>query len=341
MIDKRFYINKSPYSLTQIAASIDATIVKPANSQQVFPENVMISDIEPLDFGSSGCLSFLSNAKYSKSLEDSLSTACIVDQSFQGKAPEGMWLLESENSYYSYSLALKLFYIPNLSQYGAQHGERKIHPSVTIGQNAVIEDGAEIGENSHIGAGSFIGHGVKIGKNAQIASNVTISYSIIGDDVCILPGARIGQDGFGFATYRTKHHKIFHIGRVIIGNDVEIGANTTIDRGSLKDTIIEDGVRIDNLVQIGHNVHIGKGTIIVAQVGIAGSSKIGNFCALGGQVGVAGHITVADKVQISGQAGIIQNVTESGAILGGTPAVPIRDWHKQSIALRNLVKSRK
>jgi UDP-3-O-[3-hydroxymyristoyl] glucosamine N-acyltransferase len=127
---------------------------------------------------------------------------------------------------------------------------------------------------------------------------------------------------------------------VIIGNDVEIGANTTIDRGSLQDTIIEDKVKIDNLVQIGHNVRIGAGSVIVAQVGIAGSSEIGRYCALGGQVGVAGHIKIADRVQVAGQGGVIQNIGEEGLVVAGTPAVPIRDWHRQSVTLKRLVNQR-
>jgi UDP-3-O-[3-hydroxymyristoyl] glucosamine N-acyltransferase len=336
MADKRFYINKSPYSLSYIASSINAEIVNLSTQKSLPPEEIMISDITALDASQEGCLSFLSNIKYAQVLATSSASACIIDKNFQGSVPRGMWLLRSENAYYAYALALQLFYAPRSS--GAHKSD--VHPSVQLGKHVVIEDGVEIGENSCIGAGSFIGCGVKIGKNTRIDANVTISYSIIGDDVVILPGASIGQDGFGFATHQMKHHKIFHIGRVVIGNDVEIGANTTIDRGSLQDTVIEDGVRVDNLVQIGHNVRIGRGSIVVAQVGIAGSSKVGNFCALGGQVGVSGHVTIADRVQIAGQGGVIQDVLDAGVVLGGTPAVPIRDWHRQSIALRKLVKQR-
>lgn len=332
MVDERFYINKSPYSLSYIAKHIDAEIVAP---KTLALEDIMISNIVALDAARHGHLSFLSNTKYTKTLQRSAATACIVDKSFRDPVPDTILLLRSENAYYSYALALQLFYTTR-----RQSNAATIHPSVKIGQYVVIEDGVEIGANSVIGAGTYIGHGVKIGKNARIDSNVTISCAIIGDDVVVLSGARIGQDGFGFATHATKHYKIFHVGRVILGNDVEIGANTTIDRGSLQDTVIEDDVRIDNLVQIGHNVRIGRGSIIVAQVGIAGSSKIGNFCALGGQVGVSGHITIADRVQVAGQGGIIQDVIEGGVVLGGTPAVPIRDWHRQSIALKKLASQR-
>ena len=220
------------------------------------------------------------------------------------------------------------------------HENAKIGKNVTILDGVSIEDDVEIGDNSTIEQNTVIKHGVKIGKNAKIASNVSIRYSIIGDDVVILDGAKIGQDGFGFATEKGVHYRIFHFGKVIIGNDVEIGANTTIDRGSSSDTVIEDCCRIDNLVQIGHNVKIEKGSILVGQVGIAGSTRIGKYCVLGGQVGIAGHLSIADMTTIAAQSGIVKNVDTKGQVLGGMPAVPIKDWHKQSILLKNMVNKK-
>lgn len=332
MIDKRFYITKPPKSIHQIAEALGCELV--------LNHEVMIENIAPIESAGPLDLAFLSNDKYAKLLSSSSAGAIIVKKGLE--VPGSNFIL-SDNPYYSYAKAIELFYCP----YPAKSSTHAIDPSAKIGKNAiighnvVIEEDVEIGDNARIASGVSIGRGVKIGNNARIDHAVTISYSIIGDNVVILPGARIGQDGFGFATEKGKHCKIFHLGRVVIGNDVEIGANSTIDRGSLQDTIISDGVRIDNLVQIGHNVHIGKGSIIVAQAGVAGSSKIGSYCALGGQVGVSGHITIADRVQVAGQGGVIQDVKEEGVILGGTPAVLLKDWHKQSITLKNLVKNKR
>lgn len=372
VIDQRFYKKKSSYSIAAISESLECELVQPSSGAGD-PKGIIISDIAPIESATLSDLTFFSNPKYEKAFRSTKAGLCIVAKHYNGQVPENTWLLKSDNPYYTYALAIDLFYEPlagesiysislgrseaqirgsqetkkdvdNLHEtLGSSPREVSLDPSVKIGKNCkiglycVIAAGVEIGDNAQIGAGCFIGYGVKIGNNARIDAGVSISYSIIGDDVVILPGARIGQDGFGFATKAGRHRKIFHIGRVLIGNDVEIGANTTIDRGSMQDTVIGDGVRIDNLVQIGHNVHIGKGSIIVSQVGIAGSSKIGNYCALGGQVGVSGHITIADQVQIVAQSGLLKDVEEVGSVVAGTPAVPVKDWHRQTIFLKKAI----
>jgi len=339
MVDTRFYINTSPHHVTYIAERAECTLASHSDKSE---DQTTILNIAPIESAHIGDLTFLSNKKYTSVLASSLATACIIDSDYDGVVPNNMHLLRSKNAYYSYALALSLFYAPRVSKDigSAIHPSARIGTNCQIGHYVVIEANVEIGNNVIIGAGTFIGQGVKIGDNVTIGPNVVIAYTIIGDDVVILPGAKIGQDGFGFATHKMKHYKIFHVGRVIIGNDVEIGANTTIDRGSLNDTVIGDGVRIDNLVQIGHNVSIDCGTIVVAQVGIAGSTTIGKYCALGGQVGISGHLKIADRVQIAGQGGVIQDITEPGLILGGTPAIPIRDWHRQSIMLKKMTSKR-
>lgn len=337
MIDERFYKKKSSYSLSAISKALECELVPPPSGTGS-PEDIMISDIAPIESANLPDLTFLSNPKYEKSFHSTKAGLCIVSKNYTGQVPINTWLLKSDNPYHTYALAIDLFYEPL-----ASYQNTAIDPSAKIGKNrkiglyCVIAAGVEIGDNAQIGSGSFIGHGVRIGNNARIDSGVSISYSIIGDDVVILPGARMGQDGFGFSTKAGKHRKIFHIGRVLIGDDVEIGANTTIDRGSMQDTMIGDGVRIDNLVQIGHNVHIGKGSIIVSQVGIAGSSKIGNYCALGGQVGISGHITIADQVQIVAQSGLLKDVNDVGSVVAGTPAMPVKDWHRQTIFLKKAI----
>lgn len=340
MSDPRFYTKKPSRTLDEVAAYLSCNII--ARGVVFNPKEFVVNSIAPIEEAGPGDITFLNNEKYASKLSSCMASACIVKTGTHEKLRDNMCFIESPNPYYSYAKSIELFYSPRVSL----QSSNPIDPSAKIGKNAkignyvVISEGAEIGDNAEIGPGTFIGVGVKIGNNAKIGASVSIEYSIIGDDVVILSGARIGQDGFGFATDAGRHYKIFHLGRVIIGNDVEIGANSTIDRGSLNDTVIEDFVRIDNLVQIAHNVQIGKGSVIVAQAGIAGSSKIGKYCALGGQVGVSGHITIADMVQIAGQGGAIQDIDQVGAVVGGTPAIPIRDWHKQSIILKNLVKNK-
>lgn len=336
MIDSKFHSNSGPHSLKKIAAIVGCEI-----DSNLY--DIQISAVQPLAEAGEGDISFLSNRKYTSDFMATKATACIVPADFEPKENASVILLKCSNSYFSYANILDLFYGP------AHQTEIKIEPSAHvantaqigegcyIGHNVVIGENVVLGKNSEVKSGTVIYPGVTIGDNARIESNVTISHAIIGRDAVILSGAVIGQDGFGFATDAGRHKKIYHIGRVVIGDDVEIGANTCIDRGSLGDTIIEDFCRLDNLVQVGHNVHIKKGAIIVAQAGIAGSSTIGSYSALGGQVGIAGHISIADGVQISGQGGVIKDVKEPG-IYGGTPVVPIRDWHRQSFALQKLIK---
>ncbi len=337
MIETRFYKNKGPLRLKDIAKAIDAELEDDV-------ENIEINNITSIKEANKGDITFLSNKKYLADLASCKVSAAIVSFDFDQDL-NNIILLRSHNPYYSYSLLVELFYSSaeiieeKIENSAYIHESAKIGKNCYIGHNVVIKANVEIGDNSVIKSGSFIDYGVKLGSNARIDTNVSISFAIIGDDVVILPGANIGQDGFGFATHNGVHKKIYHTGCVIIGNNVEIGANSTIDRGSMNNTIIEDLCRIDNLVQIGHNAHIKKGSILVAQVGVAGSSTIGSYCALGGQVGVAGHVIIADNVQIAGQGGVIQDINESG-VMGGTPAVPIRDWHKQTVILKKLVKNK-
>ena len=210
---------------------------------------------------------------------------------------------------------------------------------VHIGPNAVVSDGAEIGDGSEIGANTTICNGVKIGRNCRILPNVTLQCCLIGDRVILHPGVRIGQDGFGFAMSASGHMKVPQLGRVFIEDDVEIGANSTIDRGTGPDTIIAHGCKIDNLVQIAHNVQLGVGCILAGQSGVSGSTRLGNFVVLGGQVGIAGHITIGDGAQIAAQSGVFRSV-DPGAKIGGTPAQPMKEWLR-SVALQHQTGKKK
>lgn len=341
MSNSQFYQKTSPYKLAEIIKLIGKDLVSlPTNY-----EDILIHDIKSLKEAGAQDISFLINNKYLPQLHETSAACCIVPANIVYPSSNRTILLKAKNPHFVYTTLVNLFYKP------IKHYPRKIMPSAYIaetatigancyiGHNVVIEDNVVIGDNSIIESGTFIDYGVTIGDRAMIYSNVSISYSIIGEDVVILPGARIGQDGFGFSTENGIHYKIFHTGIVKIGNNIEIGSNTTIDRGTQNDTIIEDLCRIDNLVQIGHNVIIGKGSIIVAQVGISGSTKLGSYCALGGQVGLAGHITIGDKAQVAAQAGVMQDV-QPGSVVGGSPALPIKEWLRQAVILKQLASKR-
>ncbi|MFV9936786.1 MAG: UDP-3-O-(3-hydroxymyristoyl)glucosamine N-acyltransferase, partial [Rickettsia endosymbiont of Haemaphysalis japonica] len=255
MVSSNFYKNLGPRKLTAIIDFLH-NIIEP---HKIY-EDIAIHDIKILQEASPNDISFLSNPKYSEFLKTTKAAGCIVPKNFTGEANPNTVLLHAQNSYFAYSKLIDFFYAPIKSYPAKIMKSAIVADSATIGKNCyighnvVIEDDVIIGDNSIIEAGSFIGRGVNIGRNARIEQHVSINYAIIGDNVVILAGAKIGQDGFGFSTEKGVHHKIFHIGIVKIGNNVEIGANTTIDRGSLQDTIIKDLCRIDNLVQIGHGV---------------------------------------------------------------------------------------
>lgn len=201
----------------------------------------------------------------------------------------------------------------------------------------VIKAHAKVGDYGFLGAGAVIGRGVEIGAHCRVGAGATVSHALLGDHVTLFPGVRIGQAGFGFAMDAKGFLTMPQLGRVLIEDRVEIGANTTIDRGSLKDTKIGFGTRIDNLVMIGHNVEVGRHCVLVAQVGIAGSTRLGDHVVIAGQAGLAGHIKIGSGVQVAAQSGIMKDLPD-GAVVGGSPCVPIKQWMRQQVALARLVK---
>ncbi len=220
------------------------------------------------------------------------------------------------------------------------HPDARLEPNVIVDPGAVIGPRAEIGAGTVIGPNSVIGPDVCLGRDCSIGPQVTIVHALIGNRVIIHPGVRIGQDGFGFVPSRQGHLKVPQIGRVVIQDDVEIGANSTIDRGSTRDTVIGEGAKIDNLVQIAHNVTIGRSCLIVSQVGISGSTELGDFVAAGGQAGVAGHLKIGAGAEIAAQSGVISDVPAM-ARLGGTPAQPLRRWLRAHVMLERLARGRR
>lgn len=334
MADARFFTKKLSLTLKEILEFTGARLLK------AYDMAAKIEDVAPLESAEKNNLSFFINNKYLAAFESSKAGFCFALERFVKKAPESMVVLVHDNPYKAYAIIASKFYSDKtsngeISSTAVISGNAKIGSNCQIGHFVVIEDNAQIGDNSIIDHNTVIKAGVIIGKNAKIASNVTISHAIIGDDVTIYPGAKIGQDGFGFATDHTGHMKVPQLGIVIIGNKVEIGANTTIDRGSAQNTEIADMCQIDNLVQLGHNVKLGKACVIVAQVGIAGSTKLGDFVVLGGQVGIAGHLKIGNFVQVAAQSGVAQDIEDKQRV-GGYPAIAIRKWHRQNFYLQQL-----
>ena len=339
MADSRFFSRKGPFSVAQIAELTGADVVNAPDRDRLF------DDVSPLQNADSTILSFFDNRKYIDAFINSKAGACFVRPEFADRAPKDMVLFTTNDPYRAYAKAATAFY-PFETGNGSISEFAVVDPSAKIGKGVQVDAGAVIGANCEIGDGTIveanavIGKGVVIGAGCRIGANASISHSLIGNLCLIYPGARIGQDGFGFAMGPQGHVKVPQLGRVVIGNDVEVGSNSTIDRGAGPDTVIGNGCRIDNLVQIGHNVEMGMGCVIVSQVGISGSTKLGNFVVLAGQAGITGHLEIGDGAKVAAQSGVMKNIGP-GETVGGSPAVPVMEYHKQTVALSRLIRKKK
>ena len=336
-----FFERAGPFSLRAVVEAAGA----PAEGDPDL--DIEIKDVRPLDSAGEGDISFLDNPKSLPVFATTAASACLVSPKFANQAPAGTVPLVTAEPYRSFAKVLSLFYAdalkPKAALQGAIDRAGAIHPSARLEEGATVEPGAVIGPEASIGrgttiaAGSVIGYRVHIGRDCYIGPNATLTHALVGNHVTIHAGAAIGQDGFGFAMGKADHLKVPQIGRVIVQDHVEIGANTTIDRGALRDTVVGEGTKIDNLVQIGHNVVIGRHCIIVAQTGISGSTELGDFVALGGQVGVEGHVKIGAGAQIAATSNVRGNVPP-GARWGGTPAKPARLWFREVTLLRRLAE---
>jgi UDP-3-O-[3-hydroxymyristoyl] glucosamine N-acyltransferase len=314
-----------------------------------------ISGIAPLDRAAPSELSFLESPKYAQQAATTVAGACLTTQRFSETLPARVNVLIVREPYRAFVEVARALFPDSLRPSslfegsgvapGAHHPSIHVHPSarlesgVTVDPGAVIGAGAEIGSGTVIGAGAAIGVKVRIGRDCAIGPNATIMHALIGDRVIIHPGCAIGQDGFGFVRGPRGAHKVPQVGRVIIQDDVEIGANCTIDRGAIRDTVIGEGSKIDNMVHIAHNVSIGRHCLLAGQVGISGSSTVEDGVMMGGQVGVADHLTVGAGAMLGAKTGLM-NDAPPGARWAGYPARSAKQWLREVVTLERLARDR-
>jgi UDP-3-O-[3-hydroxymyristoyl] glucosamine N-acyltransferase len=338
MADPRFFDRAGPFSLDALATLSGARLRDPSTGAN------MVGDVAPLEIAGPDDVTFIDNRKYVDEFVRSRAGAAFVSERLIAQAPAGMALLVADDPYKAFARAAQAFY-PAAPVMSRRAPSAVIDPAATvppdcdIGEHVVIEPGARLGARCRIGPNTVIGAGVELGDDCRVGANVTLSHCLIGARAVLHPGVRIGQAGFGFAVDRQGPVKVPQLGRVIIGEDVDIGANTTIDRGSGHDTVIGPGTMIDNLVMIGHNVALGRGCVLAGQVGISGSTKLGDFVMAGGQAGLAGHLKIGSGARISAKSGLMRDV-EAGATVGGSPAVPFSLFMRQIAILQRLAKKK-
>ena len=329
------FFKPASLSIRSIAEACGATVVKGEDS-----DDQLINGASPIETATAGHISFIDNPKYLKYLENTKASAVFCAEKHVEQLPKGIVGLVHETPYKAYGQAITLLY-PTAMRPQSILGEEGISDGAILGKDVAIEDnvtieaGAVIGARAAIGEGcvilpgAVIGSDVKIGRNTTIGANATIVNAYIGDDVIIHNGVQIGQDGFGFAMGAGGHHKVPQIGRVIIQDKVEIGANSTVDRGANRDTVIGEGTKIDNLVQIGHNATIGRHCVIVGLAGISGSATLGDYVVVAGQAGIVGHTKIGDGAQVGGGSGVHGDVAPGEKVMG-YPAIAASKWMREA-----------
>jgi UDP-3-O-[3-hydroxymyristoyl] glucosamine N-acyltransferase len=339
-----FFRTPTPLKLGEIAALAGCAVPDGADAERMF------SGIGPLDRAGPGEVSFLDNAQYVSQAEKTLAGIVIVGQRHSSKVAAGSIALVAKEPYRAFAKVAAQFFPASMrpqSVIGSTgvapgsyvHPSARLEPGVIVDPGVVIGEGAEIGAGTIICANAVIGAQVKIGRDSAVGPNATVTHALIGNRVIIHANAMIGQDGFGFAMGPQGHLKVPQVGRVIIQDDVEIGAGTAIDRGMNRDTVIGEGTKIDNMVQVAHNVTVGRHCIIVAQVALAGSCTLQDFVAIGGQAGVIGHATVGMAAQIAATSAVGRDVPPMQR-WGGTPAKPMKEYFRERTAIDRLVRGK-
>ncbi len=343
MADPRFYDNRGPWTLAEICAKAGAALPAGADG------SAKIEDVASLTGAVGAHLTFYTGDGAAAEFSQTAAGFCFVAAKARKgvEAPPNLVTVPCASVPLAFAVAAGLFY-PQAEADDWSRQRTPVDPSAEIGENVVLGPGvvvgprARIGDGTCIGPNTVIGRGVAVGRGCEIGSNVSISHAYLGDRLLILPGAQIGQPGFGFASNAQGHVKIPQLGRVIVQDKVEIGACVTVDRGGLGDTVIGEGTKIDNLVQIAHNVHIGRHCVIVSQSGIAGSSILGDFVVVGGQVGISDHCRIGSGARIAGRAAVVPGQElDGGRDYGGVPAKPITDWMREMHAVAALIRKPK
>ena len=329
----RFFRRSGPYPLAAITSVARGVAVE---------VELLLEGVAPLQTARPNEVSFLDNRRYASALGQTLAGAVIVYPDMAARVPATAVAIVTSEPYAAWARVAALFHpvppsSPGIHPSAIVADGALVDPSAEVGPLSVIETGAEIGPGCRIGPCAVIGSGVIVGRDCRIGAHVSLSYALLGARVYVYPGARIGQEGFGFVSTKDGFLSIPQLGRVILEDDVEIGANTTIDRGSSRDTVIGAGSRIDNLVQIGHNVVLGRCCVIVAQVGISGSTVLEDFVRVGGQAGMAGHLRIGQRAEIGAQAGVMSDMAPGMKVLG-SPAQPKKDFFRQIATLRKMMK---
>jgi UDP-3-O-[3-hydroxymyristoyl] glucosamine N-acyltransferase len=332
--DPRFFQRTGPHSLAAVADAARC---------EAPPRRLLFRGVAPLSVAGPDEVSFLDNRKYLPDLGKTAAGAVIVSPELSDQVPDTAVAIVTDEVYAAWARVATLFHppppaVPGIHPTAIIGADARIDPTAEIGPLAVIGAGAVIGRRTRIGPLAVIGPNVEIGADCRIASHATVTHARLGDRVFLYPGVRVGQAGFGFATTEEGFLTVPQLGRVLIDDDVEIGANTTVDRGGMTDTMIGAGTRIDNLVQIAHGVRIGRCCVLVALAGIAGSAVIEDYVLVGGQVGIAGHLHVGGGAKLAAQAGVMQDVPP-GAEMGGSPAQPRRAWMREVAWLRRVTRA--
>jgi UDP-3-O-[3-hydroxymyristoyl] glucosamine N-acyltransferase len=348
MADRRFYRVGEPRPLAALAAIAGAELHGGADPDR------LIRDVAPLGRAGADELTFLDGARYLDDARRTGAGACLVRAEHAAALPEATARLITPTPYGAFARAAAAFY-PGAAGPGSGdgapaatevapgafvHPEAVLGPGCRVGPSAVVEAGARLGARCRLAPGAVVGAGVVLGDDCVVGPGASLGYCLAGDRVVVHAGARVGQDGFGFALGEGgggAHLKVPQLGRVLIGDDVEIGANTTIDRGSGPDTVIGRGCKIDNLVMIAHNVELGDGCVIVAQSGVSGSARIGHHSVIAAQVGITGHLTIGPNVRLAARTAVIRDLP-GDQTYGGAPALPVGEWRRQVAAISRLGK---